>query len=156
LDELVAFARAHHIKPYHHAHLWTMIETVRDAERLLARSPDLYLLLDTGHLLAGRSDPMDVFRSEILRQRIGHVHLKDFSADAPPTWDHHTQEFWKKGRFAELGGGNMGLDVRAILQGLEEVGYDGWVSVELDRPFPARTPADAARANRDYLRSLGY
>ena len=46
--------------------------------------------------------------------------------------------------------------VKAALGGLESVGYDGWVSVELDRPYPPRPAAEAAVVNREYLRSLGY
>jgi sugar phosphate isomerase/epimerase len=156
LDEVLAFCDRHHIKGFHHAHLGTMIETVEDAERLLAAAPQLWLLFDTGHLLAAGSDPMQVFRSERLRKRIGHVHLKDCHADDPATWNHRTQRFGEKARFAELGAGNLGLDVPAVLKGLEEVGFDGWVAVELDRPYPPRPPAEAARVNREYLRKLGY
>ncbi len=152
----IAFCREHGLKCFHHAHLWTLIETVQDAERLLSVVPDLWLLYDTGHLLAGGSNPLDVFKSPILRNRIAHVHLKDFYADDPKTWNHRTSKFGAEGRFAELGAGNMGLDVKAVLQGLEEIGYEGWVSVELDEPFPRRTPAEAARVNREYLRKLGY
>ena len=156
LDEILAFCREHRIKGFHHAHLRTMIETVEDAERLLAAAPELWLLYDTGHLLAAGSDPMAVLRSERLRNRIGHVHLKDCHADDPETWNHRTGRFGQEARFAELGAGNLGLDVAAVLSGLEEVGYDGWISVELDRPYPPRPPAEAARVNREYLRRLGY
>ena len=156
LDDLLAFCDAHHIKGFHHAHLGTMLETVDDAERLLAVAPSLWLLFDTGHMLAAGSDPMQVFESERLRNRIGHVHLKDCHADDPETWDYRTQRFGEQARFAELGAGNLGLDVKAALEALEAVGYDGWVSVELDRPYPPRPPAEAAMVNREYLRSLGY
>ncbi len=156
LDEVLAFCEAYGIKGFHHAHLGTLIETVDDAERLLAAAPNLWLLFDTGHLLAAKSDPMQVFRSERLRGRIGHVHLKDFHADDPSTWNHRPQRFGEKGRFAELGAGNAGLNVKAVLEGLEQVGYEGWVSVELDRPYPPRPPAEAAGVNREYLRGLGY
>ena len=156
LDEVLAFCAEHHMVGYHHAHFGTMIETVEDGERLLTAAPDLWLLYDTGHLLACRSDPMQVFDSRILRNRIGHVHLKDFHADNPDTWNHRAQPWPEAGRFAELGQGNTGLDVKAVLEGLEEVGYDGWVSVELDRPYPPKPPAEAAKVNRDYLARLGY
>ncbi len=156
IDEIVAFCSDHGVRAFHHAHLDTMIETVEDAERLLAASPDLWLLFDTGHLLLARSDPMQVFQSERLRERIGHVHLKDFHADDPNAWDHRTHRFNEQARFAELGKGNFGLDTKAVLEGLEEVGYDGWIAVELDRPYPSRSPAKAARVNREYLRDLGY
>lgn len=90
------------------------------------------------------------------RQRIAHVHLKDFHADDPATWNHRSCRWGEQGRFAELGQGNFGLDVKAVLQVLQQVGYDGWVSVELDRPYPPRPPAEAARTSREYLRRLGY
>jgi len=43
-----------------------------------------------------------------------------------------------------------------VLQALETVGYDGWVSAELDSPYPPKPAAEAAKANREYLRQLGY
>ena len=156
LDEVLAFCVQHDIKGFHHAHFGTMIETVEDAERLLSAAPDLWLLYDTGHLLAAHSDPLDVFRSDVLRHRIGHVHLKDFHADDLATWDHRTQAWGETARFAELGAGNAGLDVRAVLNGLEQVGYEGWVSVELDRTYPPRAPSEAAKVNREHIGRLGY
>jgi len=156
LAPVLAFAKSHGVRPFHHAHLGSIIETVEDAERVLALAPDLWLLLDTGHMLAAGSNPMDVFASPSLRGRIGHVHLKDFHADNPSTWDHRTQVFGERARFAELGAGNTGLDVKAVLAQLDLVGYNGWISVELDRPYPPRPAAEAGRVNREYLLKLGY
>ena len=99
---------------------------------------------------------MEVFDKPILCNRIGHVHLKNFHADDPQSWNHRTQKFGEQGRFAELGAGNVGLDIGAVLSALTEVGYEGWVSVELDRPYPPRPPAEAAKVNREYLASIGY
>ena len=156
LDEILEFCDQHNIKGFHHAHLGTMIETVEDAEQFMSAAPKLWLLFDTGHLLAAGSDPMQVFDRSKLRNRIGHVHLKDFHADDPQSWNHRTQKFWEQGRFAELGAGNFGLNVEAVLSALTEIGYEGWVSAELDRPYPTRPPAEAAKVNREYLASLGY
>ncbi len=144
------------MKGFHHAHMRTLIETVEDAERLMTAAPDLWLLYDTGHMLAAGSDPMQVFERDVLRNRIGHVHLKDVHANDPASWNHRTGQFNEEARFAELSAGNMGFDARAALEKLEEVGYDGWVSVELDRPYPPKPPAEAAKSNLDYLRSIGY
>ena len=108
-------------------------------------------------MLAAGSDPMKVFDSELLRNRIGHVHLKDCHADDPETWDYRTQTFLARRHVLQnLARETLGLDVKAVLEGFESVGYDGWVSVELDRPYPPRPPAEAAKVNREYLRSLGY
>lgn len=156
LDDLLAYCAAHHVKGFHHAHMRTLIETVEDAEKLMVAAPDLWLLYDTGHLLASGSDPMRVFDSAVLRDRIGHVHLKDVHADDPATWNHRTGQFNAEARFAELGAGNLGFDAKATLEKLEAIGYDGWISVELDRPYPPKSAAEAAKSNREYLRSMGY
>lgn len=156
LDDLLAYCTAHDVKGFHHAHMRTLIETVEDAEKLLTAAPDLWLLYDTGHMLAAGSDPMRVFDSAVLRDRIGHVHLKDVHADDPATWNHRTGQFNSKARFAELGAGNLGFDAKATLEKLAAIGYDGWISVELDRPYPPKPAAEAAKSSRDYLRSIGY
>ena len=154
LAESIAYAEEHKIKPFHHAHLGRMIETSEDAKKLLDATPGLYLLLDTGHLLAAGSDPMDALKW--CSSRIGHVHLKDTHADDPEKWDYRKCKFREEARFAELGAGNLGLDVAAVMNGLEQAGYDGWISVELDQCYPPRPPAEAAKVNREFLRKLGY
>lgn len=86
---------------------------------------------------------MQVFESENLQNRIGHVHLKDCYADDPETWNYRTQRFGEQARFAELGAGNLGLDVKAALEGLEAVGYDGW---GLCRTRPSLSAASTCRS----------
>ena len=151
LKNIIAYAQEHNIKPFHHAHLGTMIETVEDAEKMLEAAPGLYLLFDTGHLTGARSNALRVF--DKLGDRIAHVHLKDFTAKDPNTWNHRKDKWGEDGRFEELGKGNMGLDVKAILKGLEKFGYDGWVSVEQDQATH-HTPAETAVVNMEYLKSL--
>lgn len=151
LKDVIAYAQKYHVKPFHHAHLGTMIETVEDAEKLLSAAPGLYLLYDTGHMLAAGSDPLEVFKK--LGDRIGHVHLKDFTADDPETWDHRKSKRPDDGRFEELGRGNVGFDVKATLNGLKSIGYDGWISVEQDRPTH-HSPAETAVVNMECLKSL--
>lgn len=151
IKDIIAYAHKYHIKPFHHAHLGTMIETVKDAEKLLTAAPGLYLLFDTGHILAAGSNPIKAF--DKLGDRIGHVHLKDFVAEDPKTWKHGKSKWMQDGRFEELGKGNMGLDVKAVLKKLEGVGYDGWISVEQDQATH-HTPAETAKVNMEYLKSL--
>lgn len=151
LEEIIAYSLKYNIKPFHHAHLGTMIETVEDAVKLLEAAPGLYLLYDTGHMLAAGSDPLRVF--DKLSDRIAHVHLKDFTAEDPAKWNHQTSKWMQDGRFEELGKGNMGLDVKAILDGLKKVDYDGWVSVEQDRATH-HSPAETAKVNMEYLKSI--
>jgi len=151
LKAIIAYAQEHNIKPFHHAHLWTMIETVEDAEKMLKSAPGLYLLFDTGHLAGARSNALRVF--DKMGDKIAHVHLKDFIAKDPNTWNHRKDKWGEDGKFEELGKGNMGLDVKAILKGLDKFGYDGWVSVEQDQATH-HTPAETAKVNMEYLKSL--
>jgi sugar phosphate isomerase/epimerase len=146
-------AKAYRLKAFHHAHLNTMIETPKDADSLLKYAADLYLLFDTGHMLAANSNPMEALKR--WGKRIAHVHLKDTKAKDPSTWNRWAHKFGQDAWFEELGKGNLGLDVKAVLKGLEAVRYEGWVSVEQDRPTD-HTPAETAKVNREYLRSLGY
>jgi len=141
------------LKAFHHIHVWTILETPEDCARVLARVPDLWLLFDTGHLLAANSDPMEVLAR--WPDKIGHVHLKNFWTQDPAAgWDRNGPDFWQTNRFCDLAEGNVGFDVKAALDGLAEAGYDGWISVEEDHP--RRDIADVVRDNREFLRSLGY
>ena len=151
--EACAVAKTLGIKPFHHAHINTLIETPADADKLLGYAPGLYLLFDTGHMLAANSNPLDVFKT--LSDRIAHVHLKDTTAKDPKTYKRWECKFGEDAWFQELGKGNLGFDGAAVLTGLEEIGYDLWVSVEQDRPTH-HDPDQTAYVNRDYFRSLGY
>ncbi len=141
------------LKPFHHIHVGTILETTEDCARVLERVPDLWLLYDTGHLLAANSDPMDVLAR--WPGQIGHVHLKNFWTQDPAAgWDRHQPDFWKTSRFCDLAEGNTGFDVGAALAGLADAGYQGWISVEEDHP--ARDIVAVVNDNRAFLRQLGY
>ncbi len=141
------------VKPFHHIHVGTILETTEDCARVLERTPDLWLLYDTGHLLAANSDPLEVLRR--WPDRIAHVHLKNFWTQDPAAgWDRHRPDFWQTSRFCDLAEGNVGFDIKATLDGLTGAGYTGWVSVEEDHP--RRDIAAVARDNRQFLHSLGY
>jgi len=150
--DLDVFQR-YHVKPFHHIHVGTILETPEDCARVLERLPDLWLLYDTGHLLAANSDPLEVLQR--WPGQIAHVHLKNFWTQDPAAgWDRHTPDFWQTSRFCDLAEGNVGFDVQAALDGLVAAGYTGWVAVEEDHP--RRDIADVVRDNREFLRSLGY
>ena len=141
------------LKPFHHIHVGCILETTDDCERVLKRLPGLWLLYDTGHLQAANCDPMEVLGR--YPEAIGHVHLKNFWTQDPAAGsDRHHPDFWKTSRFCDLREGNCGFDVGACLKGLEEAGYEGWISVEEDHP--QRDIADVVRDNRAFLAELGY
>ncbi len=141
------------LMPFHHAHLNTMIETPAEAQKLMTHCPDLYLLFDTGHMLAANADPMEVF--DLMPDRIAHVHLKDTAAKDPASYNRWECAFGEDAWFEELGNGNLGFDGAAVLKKLEDIGYDLWVSVEQDRPTQ-HSPDETAYVNREWFRRLGY
>ncbi len=155
-EPLIAEAKRHGMKLYHHIHLGQLVVTHSHIDLLIRHIPDMGILLDTGHLLAGGGDPLRLIREH--GKRISHVHLKDFYRGSG--WDFEHNRDFTKSYFVPLGEGNTGLDVGEILKALEEISYDGWVTCELD-PMPAVMSrglpvSELIRRNRNYLRSLGY
>ncbi|MCX6993291.1 MAG: TIM barrel protein [Kiritimatiellaeota bacterium] len=143
------------IKPFHHIHVNTLLETVDDCARTLKHIPGLWLLYDTGHLLASNCNPMDVLKR--WPGQIAHVHLKNYWKQNPAVkLDPHSPDFysWKTSRFCDLAEGNTGLDVKAVLDGLVAIKFAGWVALEEDHP--KRDIAAVVRDNRAFLRNLGY
>lgn len=153
LEPLIATYNRYGLKAFHHIHVNCILETVSDCARVLARLPGLWLLYDTGHLMAANCDPMDVLRR--WPNRIGHVHLKNFWTLTPKAgWDRRRPDFWKTSRFCDLAEGNVGVDLCTVLDRLVALDFGGWVSVEEDHP--RRDIAAVVRDNREYLRKLGY
>ena len=136
-----------------HPHAGTYIEAPWEIERMLELS-DVGLVIDTGHLLLGGSDPTDALQR--FRTRVSHVHLKDVrmdvlrraiadGADMPECWRRHV--------FCQLGAGDVDLD--AFASELEAGGYRGWIVVEQDWvPAPGEEDAQLAAQvdNRRWLR----
>ena len=147
-------AAARGFEPTLHAHTSTYVEAPWEIERALALT-DIGLLLDTGHLLIGGTDPLQALRD--WGDRINYVHLKDVRMDVLRTViDDRADavEAWRRGIFCELGAGDVRLDrfVAELVAG----GYAGWVVVEQDRipreDEPLSESADAQVRNRAWLR----
>jgi inosose dehydratase len=147
-------ARERGFEPTFHPHTSTFVEAPSEIDRLLEIS-DVGLLVDTGHLLIGGSDPIQALRD--WGERVNYVHVKDVrmavvqdvvatGADALAAW--------QRGIFCELGTGDV--DLEAFFRELEAVGYEGWICVEQDRiPRPDEPLSESAEAqvrNRTWLR----
>ena len=85
--------------------------------------------VDTGNMAAQGGNPVQAIRD--LGARIVHVHLKD----VPEVGSHNC---------VAIGTGIV--DVRGILQALREVGYDGWLSIEIETGDHDPTPEIIASA----------
>jgi inosose dehydratase len=129
LDRVVDIAERHGLTACFHPHLTTIVETAEQLDRLLPHT-SISLCPDTGHVLLAGDDPATLIRAH--GDRIPYVHLKD--ADL------------QTGTFVPLGTG--ALDLPGVMQALGDIGYDGWITVELDA---WADPAEGARINRHAL-----
>lgn len=132
-----------------HNHLGSPVESHEQLETFLKRCPEAKLVLDTAHLAAADGDPAAIVRK--YADRLAVVHLKDWLVTSPEIGlDRWTQ----RGRFCELGAGNIGLDNLAVMKALVEVGYDGWVFIEHDTHL--QDPLTDLAISREYLRAGGF
>lgn len=130
-----------------HNHMGTPVETQEQLEDFLNDCPTAQLVFDTAHLAAMGGDPVEI--SSKYANRLAVLHLKDWITLHPgePDWT-------KRGRFCELGGGNIGLDNAAVLHTAVSNGFKGWVFVEHDTHL--QEPELDLAISRQYLRDAGY
>ncbi len=116
----------------------------------------LKICLDTGHSLYAGFDPVAFMRRHM--DRVSYVHFKDIDPSVRATVVAERTDFYEacaEGIFCVLGKGDV--DFQAVRSLLLEHGYDGWCTVEQDcDPQGAKSPIDDARANRKFLRSIGF
>ncbi|WP_460445224.1 TIM barrel protein [Angustibacter aerolatus] len=156
LDELTDHAQARGLQAVLHPHVGTMVERGDEVERVLDGSRTA-LCLDTGHLLVGGTDPLDVVRSHAAR--VAHVHLKDVDAAVAQrvrAGELGYAEAVAQGLYRPLGQGDV--DVAGIVRLLEGSGYQGWYVMEqdtvLDGPPSGEGPLADVRAGVEHLRRL--
>lgn len=113
LEKVVRLARKHGLAPHYHPHLTTIVEGPREVRKVFAET-SIGFCPDTAHLAAAGGDVPAMIREH--SDRITYVHLKG----------------WQRDPFAFTPLDEGTLDVRAIVRALEDIGYAGWVTVELD------------------------
>ena len=133
-----------------HAHMWSQFENRREIDAVMSSTDPkhVWFVLDTGHVTMAGIDPVELARK--LGHRIIEFHLKDTMPEhrggarkrVPPN------DPMKDPIFFELGKG--GVDFPAIKSHLDEIGWRGWLTVELDSS-PYRPPKESARISREYI-----
>ena len=137
------------IKTGLHNHMGSLVETQPQLEEFLRRCPDCGLVLDTAHLAGAGGNPVEIARK--YADRLVAVHLKDWLVMKPEIG---LDKWWDRGRFCELGAGNVGLDNVAVMRTLAEVGYNGWVFVEQDSHL--QDPLKDLAKSRQLLKKAGF
>lgn len=141
---------------FHH-HCAGYVETPDEIARFLDfTDPDtIGLVFDTGHYAYGAGQCDVVSALDRFRQRIWYIHFKDCQPDVASRarreqWDYFTA--LRHGVFCELGKGCV--DFPAVLRWFKATGYAGYGLVEQDVLPGMGAPAESARRNREYLRSI--
>jgi inosose dehydratase len=137
-----------------HPHYGTAVERRAHVERVLAES-DIELCLDTGHLLVGGADPVEVARAA--DGRIRHVHFKDVNAALAERVRAGVlgyRDAVARGLYRPLGEGDV--DVAGVVSLLRAAGYAGWYVLEQDivleeEPAEGEGPAHMAARSVSYL-----
>jgi inosose dehydratase len=152
LDRLAQVAADRGVLAVLHPHVGTMVETRSDVDRVLGGS-NIKFCLDTGHLLIGGTDPLQLARE--VPGRIAHVHLKNVNA----TLAHRVQageltytEAVRQGMYTPLGVGDV--DIAGIVTALRGNGFDGWFVMEQDTILDGE-PAGEGPV-RDVLASVAF
>lgn len=136
-EVLIDYAVPFGLTVAYHAHPRCTVESEAEQDQLLAYTNRLQVCVDVSVAALMGEDALAQLRK--YRHRLGYVHMKDCGP----------------GKFCLMGRGNAGLDFGAIRETLGEIGYQGWVMGELSSY--ADTDADeSCRANREFLRSVGY
>lgn len=155
LERVRDLARVRGLAASLHPHVGTAIEG-REAVLRLLDSSDVPLCLDTGHLLIGGTDPLELVRAAA--DRVAHVHLKDVRASVARTvLDGSYLTAVRQGLYTPLGDGD--LDIAGIVTALQAADYRGWYVLEQDcalaGPPPAGAgPLDDVRRSIDFLGKL--
>ena len=141
-----------------HPHTSTHVETEQQVEAFL-RDTDagrVSLCLDTGHHAFCGGDPVEFMRKH--HERVSYLHFK--SPDRAMMEKVRTERIpleraTESGVFRELSLGM--IDFREMARVIEDTGFDGWATVELEvgrRPAPGTTLPIVTRT-RQYLRDIG-
>jgi inosose dehydratase len=139
-----------------HPHCGGWVETPQEIDELMSRTDAdvIGLVLDTGHVVYGGGDPLEVLRR--YRERVRHVHFKDCDPLVAARARRDRLGYLDAVRaqlFCQLGDGSV--DFGGVTSALRESQYDGWIVVEQD-VFPGfGTPLVSARRSRAFLRGLG-
>jgi inosose dehydratase len=157
VDQIRDLAGEHGLRVALHPHYGTAVEAREHVDRLLAES-DIPLCLDTGHLLVGGADPVEVARAA--SGRVAHVHFKDVDAalaERVRAGELGYRDAVARGLYRPLGEGDV--DVAGVVRLLHAAGYAGWYVLEqdvvLDRePAEGEGPAHAAARSLKYLKGM--
>ena len=134
LEELGKICKDNGIIPSLHNHFNTVVMVERDIDYVMQNTnPDeIFYCPDTAHLVAGGCDPVTIMRR--YKERIRFTHLKDIVGQMKTGTMENGVEVYSADIFSELGNGIIDFD--GVFDVFREVGYEGYLCVELGQKPP--------------------
>lgn len=145
LDRIDALAAERGVVAALHPHVGTIVEK-RDEVFRVIDGARIGLCLDTGHLLIGGTDPLEVARA--VPERIRHAHLKDVRLDLAKQVQEGALTYTEAvaaGMYVPLGAGEA--QIGPVVASLVDAGYAGWYVLEQDTILATEDDGDAAAGN---------
>ncbi|MFF2321451.1 sugar phosphate isomerase/epimerase family protein [Agrobacterium sp. NPDC058088] len=141
-----------------HPHAGGYIEFEDEIARLAADIPQdvAGFCLDTGHTWYAGMDPVETLRK--YADRLDYIHFKDIDKVVfDRVMGEHIRFFEACGQGVMCPIGNGCIDYPAIRTLLDELGYEGFITVEQERdPRNAGGSLADVKLSRDYLKSAGF
>lgn len=139
LGEVAKWVRDQGMTLAYHHHMGSIIEAPEDVDALMDGADEaLRLCFDTGHMLFGGGDVMEMLRKH--SDRVHHVHFKDIRPDIVADVRANDKSFLDAviaGAFTVPGDGC--IDFQEVTDHLKSIGYNGWIVVEAEQD-PAKAP----------------
>jgi inosose dehydratase len=141
-----------------HPHAGGFVDFLPEVERIFQEIDGdlLKICLDTGHSVYAGFNAVEFMARHM--GRISYVHFKSTDAAVRTRVVENRTGFYDacaQGLFCHLADGEV--DFSAVRQRLTESNYSGWCTVEQDcDPTGDTSPVDDARANVNYLKSIGF
>lgn len=154
LETLGSAAKSKGVSLCYHPHRDSIVETPEQIDRLLKLTArdNVSLCLDTGHIYWGGGNPAQVFRR--FKDRVGYIHFKDvrkkplsvfeklanLAGSIGAKIDGRTKLKCLGFMLLETQGpiimetGRGDIDFLSAMQELDNIGYEGWITIELDTP----------------------
>ncbi|MFK7853430.1 MAG: sugar phosphate isomerase/epimerase family protein [Granulosicoccus sp.] len=161
-DRLVTIAKMgaeeYGLIPELHPHAGGFMDFEPEIERFLQEvdAQTMKLCIDTGHCTYAGFDPVAFMKRHI--DRISYVHFKDTDPKIKARAIANRTGFYEacgQGIFCNLADGEV--DFPSVRQLLIDADYQGWCTIEQDcDPTLDPDPLGDARANREYLQSIGF
>lgn len=151
-------AKEYGVRPVIHPHAGGYIEFADEIDKIVQDIPEELagFCLDTGHLFYSGMDPAAWLKK--YADRLDYVHFKDVDLKVyEEVMQEHIRFFegCAKGAMCPIGKG--ALDYPGIKQTLEEIKYNGYITIEQERdPRNSSTSLKDVKESVSYLKSVGY